>query len=318
VISSRTLKWLILSTAVAVALYSCVAVFADIDSILVASAAIGYWPLFQILTLSIINYLVRFLRWDAYLQRYNHRIATATSLKYYLAGFALTTTPAKAGEVLRCVLLKRHGVPVDVSLGALFTERLIDILSITILSIGVTLAFPTFQTYAIVAVFAVVVAVPAIRRNMLGRFLDRVSQSAPHRRVRQLTARASELLATSANLLSPALFAQSLFLGLVAWAAEGLGFYILLDSLNQDVGLWMAIGIYSTSILVGALTFLPGGLGGTEAAMLILLALLGVDLPIAVTTTVVCRIATLWFAVVIGAAALALAIPQKSGEQLNN
>jgi uncharacterized membrane protein YbhN (UPF0104 family) len=54
-------------------------------------------------------------------------------------------------------------------------------------------------------------------------------------------------------------------------------------------------------------------LGGTEAVMVSLLVLKGMSLPAAVAATVFIRLATLWFAVLIGIIAL---IKSRHGEQL--
>jgi len=48
-------------------------------------------------------------------------------------------------------------------------------------------------------------------------------------------------------------------------------------------------------------------LGSTEGAMILLLGLLGVETSVAVAATLICRVATLWFAVVIGLAAMGAA-----------
>ena len=66
-------------------------------------------------------------------------------------------------------------------------------------------------------------------------------------------------------------------------------------------------------MLAGALSFMPGGLGGAEAVMIALLTLNGVPMPVAVAATVFIRLATLWFAVVIGLVAL---IRSRHGEHL--
>jgi uncharacterized protein (TIRG00374 family) len=92
-----------------------------------------------------------------------------------------------------------------------------------------------------------------------------------------------------------------LILGLTSWAAEGVAFYIILVALDIPSPLGLAIGIYAVSILVGAISFLPGGLGSTEATMTLLLVLGGADTATAVAATLICRVATLWFAVILGA-----------------
>ena len=61
-------------------------------------------------------------------------------------------------------------------------------------------------------------------------------------------------------------------------------------------------GTCSITSIAGALSFLPGGLGVTEGTMTILLvgSATGVDQPTALTATLLMRLATLWFAVLMG------------------
>jgi uncharacterized protein (TIRG00374 family) len=70
--------------------------------------------------------------------------------------------------------------------------------------------------------------------------------------------------------------------------------------------LGLAILIYAVTTVAGALSFLPGGLLVTEAGMTLLLvqSARGVDEPTAVAATLLIRLATLWFAVLIGLIAL--------------
>lgn len=57
-------------------------------------------------------------------------------------------------------------------------------------------------------------------------------------------------------------------------------------------------------MLAGALSFLPGGLGETGAVMGVLLVTFGANGAAAVAITLLCRIATLWFAVALGGVAV--------------
>ena len=58
-------------------------------------------------------------------------------------------------------------------------------------------------------------------------------------------------------------------------------------------------------MLVGSLSFLPGGLGTNEAVMIGLLVMNGLPEVAAVSATLICRLATLWFAVALGAGFMA-------------
>jgi uncharacterized protein (TIRG00374 family) len=119
-----------------------------------------------------------------------------------------------------------------------------------------------------------------------------------------LASKIFELLSHASRLLTFKFLFGGLALSLVAWGAEGIGFYLILYYLNVDINPILATGIYAMSIVIGAASFMPGGLGGTEAAMLIFLINLGVSQEVALAATLICRFATLWFAVILGALAM--------------
>jgi uncharacterized protein (TIRG00374 family) len=62
----------------------------------------------------------------------------------------------------------------------------------------------------------------------------------------------------------------------------------------------VGVGIYAVAVILGAVSFLPGGLGSTEAVMTTLLSLRGYSVGDALLITIVCRLVTLWLAVGLG------------------
>jgi uncharacterized protein (TIRG00374 family) len=71
------------------------------------------------------------------------------------------------------------------------------------------------------------------------------------------------------------------------------------------VPLRIAVSIYALSSIAGALSMLPGGFGGVEAVMILLLAHLGAPPARAAVIVVLFRLVTLYFATLLGAAFLA-------------
>jgi uncharacterized protein (TIRG00374 family) len=108
-------------------------------------------------------------------------------------------------------------------------------------------------------------------------------------------------------LLRPGYLLFGLSLGVLSWGLEGLSLYWIAQEVGVvGVRLETGIGIYAMAVLAGALSFLPGGLGGTEAVMGVLLVAFGADGASAVAITLLCRIATLWFAVALGGVAVGM------------
>ncbi len=275
------------------------------EQTLAAISQLGTLNILFILSLSLINYGLRFLRWQWYLTTTSHQnLNLITSLRYYLTGFAFTTTPGKAGEIIRSLYLKQHAIPYTKSLSLLFVERFSDLLATLILAALVLWHFENYQQWIIIPIIIVLILLNAIRYPQWLIYLQQ--QLAPHfpNRLTTLLNSLLNLILHTQTLLKPNFLYGSLILGLLAWGAEGLGFYYILNLLGFEVSLPLAMGIYAMSLIIGALSFLPGGLGGTEAAMLIMLANLGLSPEHALAATLICRFTTLWFAVALGALAM--------------
>jgi uncharacterized protein (TIRG00374 family) len=89
---------------------------------------------------------------------------------------------------------------------------------------------------------------------------------------------------------------------MLGWVAECYALYLLLQYFGAEVELTTAVFVFCFSMLVGAISMLPGGLGSTEATMVLLLKAMGVDLGTAVAATAIIRMTTFWFAIVVGLA----------------
>lgn len=296
---------LIVSIVVAAGGYLGFSLWGGILDVMDALERVGLFGLVLMLALSLTNYGLRFVRWQLYLNALGHQVPWRPSGRIYLAGFALTTTPGKAGEALRGVLLKRWGIPYAQSIAAFVSERLSDLAAIVSLTLLGLSLYP--QMGSMVAAGFVGVS---------GGLLL-LSQAAPVRwlaswgargagKLRALSVHASKILAEARYCHTPGLLAMATLLSVVAWGAEAIAFCWMLDWLGVDVTITFGVFVYAVAMLAGALSFLPGGLGGAEAVMVSLLIWKGISLPEAVAATLLIRLTTLWFAVGLGVVALVL------------
>ncbi|MEN6542643.1 lysylphosphatidylglycerol synthase transmembrane domain-containing protein [Parvibaculum sp.] len=293
-------------TALAMAAYLAVALSAQGGQILESITHIGAGTVALVLLLSLFNYGLRFTRWQLYLGWRGFEVPVLRSLLIYLAGFALTVSPGKAGEGVRCLYLNHEGVPYKASVALLFVERLLDFFAIVVLAAFVLWGRADLAwTIAIPLVFAVT-ALFLVTRERSPAFLMRAGQRLGGRPGRMIEWTA-DTLEHSRQLLTWKRLAVSLVLSVIAWGAEGYGVWLLASAIGHDLGVGPAIGIYGLAILAGAMAvFVPAGLGGTETVMTGALAAAGLPLASAIAITLVCRLATLWFAVALGVAALTL------------
>jgi len=264
------------------------------------AVSINTW--LTVLSLSLVNYLARFWRWQWYMKELSGvKLPWRRHLLIYFSGFALTTTPGKAGEIIRSLYLKPHGIGITHSVIGLFVERLIDLVAIVLLAAYAlaSLQYPALRYSALAVAGIVLIMLPLLHVNTLWRWIENKAVVLPPP-LHRAAVKICQMVASSATILRNRHLYGGLLIGLFSWFAEGLGFYILLQSLDVNLSGPMAIGVYSTGMLAGAVSFMPGGLGGAEAAMGLLLVALGVGKSTAVVATVVCRLSTLWFAVLLG------------------
>lgn len=81
--------------------YVVIALATDAEQLKVALVQLGISGCVLVLGLSAANYVLRFLRWQYYLGKLGRVVPTGRHLAYYLAGFAFTVSPGKAGEAVR-------------------------------------------------------------------------------------------------------------------------------------------------------------------------------------------------------------------------
>jgi uncharacterized protein (TIRG00374 family) len=265
---------------------------------------LGWLGCCLVLGLSLLNYLVRFERWQMFLRRLNHRLPRMQHLLVYLSGFAFTVSPAKAGEAVRSVYLHDHGVSYSDSIAALFVERLQDLLAMTLLASLVGLDYPSYRPLVAGALLVVIALLVAGSHPSLPALLERLGGRIRRPRLAKGATMAVNLLHSARALLHPRLLLIGTIVGVLSWGSEGLGYYLICQGLHVSLSIPLALGIYALAILAGNAAFLlPGGIGGMEVVMTTLLVSHGAELRVAIIATLLCRLATLWFAVVIGIAA---------------
>lgn len=296
----RFQKPILLSVIVAIGLYLGAMFLGDFRETQSAIKEVGLIGWSIILGLSLINYLLRFWRWEWYLYKLSRvPIPRIRHLLYYVCGFALSTTPGKAGETVRSLYLKSHGVSYANAISTFFVERFQDLLTIVLMSGAAAFLFEGYRLVIIITGLLILGSLPLLHNQKVMSLLERFASRSPDK-LSKVLHHIVELLHSSSVLLRNKELVIGIFLGIIAWFAEGVGFWYLLNHLGQEVNLLAAVSIYGVAVLVGAISFLPGGLGSTEAVMGLLLISIGVPESIAVAATLICRIATLWFAVFLG------------------
>ncbi|MDD1651060.1 MAG: UbiA family prenyltransferase [Methylococcaceae bacterium] len=253
--------------------------------------------------LSLFNYGLRIIRWRAYLGHLGHVLTYRFAALTFTAGFAFTLSPGKVGEMARARYYRGLGIPFSHVAAAFFMERLMDLLAmVTVALLAVATLSASYQWLlwgTVAAMGALLFLLAVLPWTRLERWIAR-SPVIPGL-FRKAGGGVCRTFDSARALLRPDMLIGGFLLGVLAWGAEGVGLKVI-SAMTPAVTLELsaALGIYSVAIIVGALSFLPGGLGSTEAVMVALLVAAGYPMADALLLTLVCRLLTLWLAVGLG------------------
>jgi uncharacterized membrane protein YbhN (UPF0104 family) len=223
-----------------------------------------------VVALALWSYGLRFLRWHLLLRRLGHHVPLGRQALIYLSGFGLAMTPAKLGETVRSAYLLPLGVPLGHSLAALFVERIADVFAVALLAGLLATRFDAAPLWLSGVGAGLLAALVVSRANGLASLAARLGQGA-------LGRTAGDGADALHRLLGPASLAPALLLGALAWTGQGVGLWYVLAADGPAPPLPSAVGSYALSLLAGALSLLPGGLGATEGALVLLLQQQGTE-----------------------------------------
>ncbi|WP_448337485.1 lysylphosphatidylglycerol synthase transmembrane domain-containing protein [Chloroflexus aurantiacus] len=303
-------KSILTSLAIGLAVVIVISLFSDLRAVGNDLLSFDWMLLPLILVGTIINYWLRWLKWDYYLRYLNldRNIDRSTSGLIFTAGLVMSVTPGKMGEVLKSFLLRqRNGTAISRSAPIVLAERLTDgIAMLLLMGLGLTL-YPPARPLFIVLVLLTIAGIVIVQRQALALSIIRFVARLPFGQ--RVAPRLETIYTTTAQLLHWRILLVSTLISVVSWGFECVAFFFVLMGVGSDPSwllLLQATFIFAASTLFGLVSFLPGGLGASEVSSVgLLVALVGLSASAATTATIVIRFCTLWFGVLLGVIALA-------------
>ena len=270
-----------------------------------------------VLMLTLFNYVLRWVKWHTYLHIIGvENISRTDSAALWVSGFVLALSPGKVAEVLKAAVLRgMTGTPIARSAPIVVAERVTDGLAMLVLgaigfggmlmqSVQHNEVLAQYVPAYIVVLVLLLGSITALQIRPLFRWILCQIENWPL--VSRVSKPLVELYESSYELFRPGPLLFAVGLGVVSWAGECLGFFLILQGLGLEPSwllLWQAMFMLAAATIVGAVSGLPGGLGAAEftiAGMLQLLVLGEQDAGLAGTATLLIRLFTLWFGVVLG------------------
>lgn len=304
---SKNKKKILISVAFGALVFLGFSIYADFDNLIRTFGEFSwiYFPL--ILALSFGNYIIRYYKWEYYRKLLNIDLKPKASFLIFMATFVMSVTPGKMGELLKSYLVREeNGTPISRSAPIILAERLTDFISVVLLCIAGAFVFNYGKGIIIgVGLFFLSGVMLISSRKLSMKVISYLEKVKLLSRFAHKFHEAYESIYTLVK-IKPLIIAT--VVSAAAWFCECLGLYVILrvySSISHiNVSLMSAVFIYGFSTIVGSIAMLPGGLGVTEASLTGLMVLMKIPKDVSVASTFIIRVATLWFAVLIGVIAV--------------
>jgi uncharacterized protein (TIRG00374 family) len=253
---------------------------------------------------SFLAFVLRYVRWYRLLVSLGHCVPLGSGFLAYLSGFAFTASPGKAGELFRIRYFSQMGVPHAQIISCFVFERLLDLIVILLFATLIAGRAPGFAGAAAFVLLVLGGVLFLAHSRRFCRLLQYAVRRAGLHRPAQWLRTLLRGISRTSEFLPPGRSIPAAILGFLAWSIQCLGYAATLAMLEIDLPWWLLFAIPPASMLIGAASMMPGGIGTTEAATVVLLTHSGVELDRALLAAIALRIGSIWFSVLLGFAAI--------------
>jgi len=246
------------------------------------------------------SWVFLFLRWHYLMKNIGIILPIKKNILIYFSGFALAITPGKFGELIKSEILKKEfSIPRTSTAPLVIVERLYDLVGGVVVAIFGMWALG-YGIYAIVgAGIFLIIAFLLLRSHKLFhktiQILNKIKFTA------KFTTSISESYDTIRTSIGIRIIVIASLFSVLYWSIEAIGVYLIVLSLGvEHLSYFDVVATYASSLILGAASFIPGGLGIAEGSMVGLFSFQGVETSVAVILVILIRLFTMWYSTLVG------------------
>lgn len=247
------------------------------------------------LTLSLLMYGARFLRWDLIVQQHHLQLTRSHSLQIFLSGLAMAFTPARAGEFFRAYFVPNLEARTRFAFHSFFMEKLGDMLSILIFS-GTALYFSSLWEHPFFQNTPFTICWVLLAFTILFASLILVKITWQSKAAKSMRLKIRPLIAK----LTMVYFVRLILLSMLVWAIQLCVVSYIVQKSSISIDFTDVIIVYTLSLLVGTVSLIPGGLGSFDVTYLLLMRFLDQGEENALVSLIAIRLFGVWLGVFLG------------------
>ena len=268
----------------------------------ISNFKINYLPL--ILLLVSASWVPLIIKWHFLLKNSEINIPLTKSIAVFFSGAAFDITPGQIGALIKSQLLKTSSnISRTKTVPIVIVEKIYDLIGAILASvIGIIILGMEFYLIIIAISSLAIIFFFMYHKPASELFFDRISKLKFFSKYVENISEFNEVIKKSTNVKVATI---CILLALTYWFMVSAAAYYTLIAFDVNILDYLKVlAIYTTSSLLGAISFIPGGIGVTEGSIAGLFTLNGIDVSTALILSVMIRVLILWFSVCVGFIAL--------------
>ena len=264
----------------------------------ISNFKVNYLPL--ILFLVSASWVPLIIKWHFLLKNSEVDVPLTKSILVYLSGLAFEITPGHIGVLMKSQILKTSSnIPRTKTAAIVLVEKVYDLIGAILASaMGIIILGLDFYLIIIAILVLTIVFFIIYYRPASKLFLKRITKTKFFSKYVKNISEFDKIVQKSTNVKVATI---CILLAVTYWFIVSTAVYYTLIGFDINILDYLKVlSIYATSILLGAISFIPGGVGITEGALAGLFTLEGIDVSTALILSVIIRIFVLWYSVSIG------------------
>jgi uncharacterized protein (TIRG00374 family) len=289
-----------------IALYATLLLVSDFNKLAnkIANFNAEYLPV--IISLIMIGWIPLFVRWNLLLKHSGLKVPLKKNLLIYLSGFALSITPGKIGELLRAQILKsQFDLPRTKTTTLVLVEKFYDLAGAILISLTSIWFF--HESSPIIIIGCIMLGITFALASSKTFFSKALKLFSQFKFLSKFLQPLSDSFDTVNSSTRGKIAILSILLSMSYWLITTYAVYFILVSFKiTQLNYLNVVSVYPSSLILGAISFIPGGIGVAEGSLAAMLSLQGIELSTVFVLVIFIRVFTLWYGVVIGFISLKL------------
>ena len=291
---------LILILIAVVAIYAIFLFISDYNIISekISNFKINYLPL--ILLFVSASWIPLIIKWHLLLKNCEIHVPLKKNILVFLSGAAFEITPGQIGVLIKSQILKTSfNIPRTRTVPVIFIEKIYDLVGAILASI-IGIIILGIEPYLIIVAILVLAIIFFFMyyRPASKLFFKRITKTKFFSKYVENISEFDKIIQKSTSVK---IATTCILLAVTYWFIISTAVYYTLIAFDINILDYLEVlAIYATSVLLGAISFIPGGIGITEGSITGLFTLNGIDVSTALILSIMIRIFTLWYSVGVG------------------